>query len=51
MDVYLGLLWALDLLEQMQGLADPATDSEGQALALAREPTRARQRKGLDDDF
>jgi hypothetical protein len=49
--VYLGLLWTLDLLEQMHDLADPATDAEGQALALSREPSRARQRKGLDDDF
>jgi transcriptional regulator with XRE-family HTH domain len=51
MDVYAGLLWAFDLLEQLEGLADPGADPEGEALALSREPTRARRRKGLDDDF
>ena len=51
MDVYAGLLWAFDLLEPLERLADPGADSEGQALALSREPTRARPPKGLDDDF
>lgn len=49
--VYVALLWALDLLNQMQDVADPAKDAEGQTLALSREPTRARQRGDIDNDF
>ncbi|MBI1948140.1 MAG: helix-turn-helix domain-containing protein [Deltaproteobacteria bacterium] len=50
--VYAALLWAYGLLNGFELLADPQTDSEGAALALAREPTRARVgRGGLSNDF
>src|SRR5688572_8077366 len=41
--VYAALLWVFDLLNQLDEVADPAKDTEGQALALAREPSRARE--------
>lgn len=49
--VYAALLWALDLLNQMEDVADPAKDEEGQRLALSREPSRARHSKEEDNDF
>jgi len=50
--VYAALLWAYGLLEPFTELADPARDAEGQALAVAREPERARRKAGeLDDEF
>lgn len=50
--VYAALLWAYGLLEPFTELADPAQDAEGQALALSREPHRARSASSeIDDDF
>lgn len=49
--VYVGLLWAYDLLGPMADLADPASDIEGLALAGSRERARSRTAKELDDDF
>jgi len=49
--VYAGLLWALDLLGQMDDVAAPEKDDEGQTLALSREPARARAKTGLNNDF
>lgn len=49
--VYMALLWAYDLLDQMNEVADPALDEEGLSLSLSRERTRARAKEGLDDDF
>jgi len=50
--VYTALLWAYGLLEPFTELADPGRDAEGQALALSREPERARGKAGeIDDDF
>jgi len=49
--VYAAMLWALDLLNQMDAVAAPEKDEEGQALALSRERARARPRTGLDNDF
>ena len=49
--VYLALLWALDLLIQMEDVADPAKDAEGQTLALSRENSRARRSGEVDNDF
>lgn len=48
---YMALLWAYDLLGQMEAVADPATDREGLALASSRERRRARDARQLDDDF
>lgn len=49
--VYAALLWAFDLLEGIERLADPAQDAEGQTLALSREGKRVRADKGLNNDF
>ncbi len=48
---YLGALWALGLLKQMDGLADPDHDLEGKTLESARSPKTAPKRKAFDDDF
>ena len=53
--VYAALLWALDLLHQLEDVAAPEQDEEGQTLALANERARARPtsrgRAGPDNDF
>lgn len=49
--VYVGLLWAYDLLGPVVELADPAGDAEGLALADSRERARARTPRVLDNDF
>ncbi|MDE0281274.1 MAG: helix-turn-helix domain-containing protein [Gammaproteobacteria bacterium] len=49
--VYLGALWALDLLGNMRKVADPDLDEEGKTLERARGPKRAGRRRGLSDDF
>ena len=49
--VYVSLLWALGLIDQVAVIADPAADDEGNALTLAREPKRARHPQTLDNDF
>lgn len=38
---YLGSLWALGLLDQMESVADPDLDEEGKMLENARPPGRA----------
>jgi transcriptional regulator with XRE-family HTH domain len=49
--VYAALLWAFDLLDQLNEVADPAKDPEGQTLALSRERSRARPKEDLGNDF
>lgn len=49
--VYMALLWAYDLLDQMSEIADPAWDKEGLALSPSRERARSKEKKGLDSDF
>ncbi len=49
--VYLSLLWAYDLLDDLTGLADPASDRTGLALLRGNERQRVRQTERLDDDF
>jgi transcriptional regulator with XRE-family HTH domain len=50
--VYAGLLWALELLGQLDAVADPLGDEAGRALASSRERSRARRSSGgLSDDF
>lgn len=49
--VYVALLWAYGLTEQVMNLANPATDEEGLSLSLMNERERARPRKGLNNDF
>lgn len=49
--IYAALLWAYDLIGQVDDVADPLRDERGQALALAHERKRARKPAGLSDDF
>lgn len=49
--VYMALLWALDLIDQMEDIADPTKDKKGQTLALSRERFRARSSIEIDNDF
>ncbi len=48
---YLGGLWALGLLAQMNEVAEPDNDAEGKALESARSPTTAPKRRAFDDNF
>lgn len=49
--VYAALLWAYDLLQPLNDLANPAMDEQGLRLIAAKEKTRARKGGGLDADF
>jgi transcriptional regulator with XRE-family HTH domain len=49
--VYAALLWAYDLLDPLEKLADPLTDKEGLALAAAKEGKRARKSGDIDNEF
>ena len=49
--VYVALLWTYGLLNQLDELASPERDLEGQTLSSLRDRTRARQGQGLDDEF
>ena len=40
-----------DLLGDLELLADPVRDNEGQTLALARDPSRVRRKQNLDNNF
>jgi len=51
MAAYAGALWALGLLDGMNGLADPELDEEGRTLESARNPKEAPRRRKLDNDF
>lgn len=48
---YLGALWALGLIRDMQEVANPDHDQEGKILERARSPKTAPKRKTIDDDF
>jgi hypothetical protein len=45
------LLWAYDLLEPLEELANPLKDAKGLALTASKESRRARKSGGLDNDF
>jgi len=49
--VYAALLWAFDLLPQLEQVADPSADKEGVALDERRGRARVRPPRGLDNDF
>lgn len=49
--VYVALLWALGLLEQLSPVADPTGDQEGLALSLARDRERGGRAPRPRDDF
>ena len=48
---YAALLWAVDLLAQLDDVADPAKDKEGMALSLVKGRERAHPAGDLDNDF
>ena len=48
---YLGALWVLGLLDQVDDVANPERDREGVLLERSRTPQRASPRPALDDDF
>lgn len=48
---YVGALWALGLLDQLEEVADPDRDEEGKTLERARSPKTARSRTTLDNEF
>jgi transcriptional regulator with XRE-family HTH domain len=50
--VYIALLWAYGLLDDLQKVGDPLKDEEGIRLAAQREPSRAYAVKAvIDNDF
>lgn len=49
--VYAALLWAFDMLGDLEAVADPSADMEGLALASRQGRVRARQPRGLDNEF
>ena len=49
--VYIALLWAYDLLGQIEHVADPASDEEALAPSMSRERARTRKQEGLDSEF
>ena len=49
--VYVALLWAYDLMEELKTLADPARDVVAQANLRSRERARSSPRGALDNDF
>lgn len=51
--IYAGMLWALDLLPQLAAVAAPKEDEEGNALSLSdmRKRARSASMKGVLDEF
>lgn len=49
--VYIALLWAYDLLETADDLANPLNDEIGIRLLEAKKPKRSKARKVMDNDF
>ncbi|MGO4566331.1 helix-turn-helix domain-containing protein [Rhizobium sp. 2YAF20] len=49
--VYAGMLWAMDMLPDLQSVADPNNDSHGLALARSEERERASAPRGMNNDF
>ena len=49
--VYVALLWAFDLMDDLDSVADLSRDVDGIALAKRRVRARARKTGALDNDF
>jgi len=49
--VYVGMMWAMNLLSHLDPVADPAADEEGLALDMADGRERARFGGGMSNDF
>ncbi len=48
---YVATLWALGLLQELDLIADPGLDRDGQALSYSIADKRVRPRQMLDNDF
>src|SRR5580693_570004 len=48
---YVSALWALGLLRELDLVADPGLDRDGQALTFSAADKRVRLRRQLNDDF
>lgn len=48
---YVGALWALGLLQELELVADPGLDRDGQALSFSAADKRVRLRQQLDNKF
>lgn len=51
MSAYMGALWVLDLLHDMEDVAHPENDTVGQTLARNEERERASRPRGMTNDF
>jgi transcriptional regulator with XRE-family HTH domain len=49
--VYMALLWAYDLLQSVDDVANPLKDEIGLRLEEIKKPQRSKSRKVLDNDF
>lgn len=49
--IYVGMLWAMNLLQSLDGVADPKADEEGLALSGLDERERARAGGGPSNAF
>jgi len=49
--VYVALLWAYDLLEPLEEVASPDSDTRGLGLISTRQRARSPNKPWLDDDF
>jgi DNA-binding XRE family transcriptional regulator len=48
---YIGALWALGLLQELELVADPGLDRDGQALSFSAADKRVRLRQQLNNKF
>ena len=48
---YVGALWALGLLQELELVADPGLDRDGQALSFSAADKRVRLRQQLNNEF
>ena len=49
--IYMALLWAYDLLQAVDDLANPLRDEVGLRLLEAKQPKRSKSKKVMDNDF
>lgn len=49
--VYFALLWAYDLLQEAENLANPLKEETGLRLMESRAPQRSKKKKVLDNNF
>lgn len=49
--IYVALLWAYDLLQPLEDVANPTTDEQGLTFEAGKTRMRARKSRALDNDF